>query len=192
MPCPARIERNISSRVVSRASPASTGRSSVRWIRSRCQRPRFALAGLRVSEVLKSNRGSVTSWKARLLAAIISRRCSAERYSNTAETVCATSSASATASSICPSRLRGSKRRITPSTAVRGDSADVGGQAVAAAPDGLDQLGIAAVLFHLAPEPADLVVDRAVEQVRLAALDHVEQPVAVEHLARVRQERDEQ
>src|SRR5690606_40892065 len=109
-----------------------------------------------------------------------------------AETVCATSSASATASSIWPSRLRGRTWRINPSAAVRGHTADVGGEAIAAAPHGLDQLGIAAVLFHLAPQPADLVVDRAVERVRLAALDHVEQPVAVEHLPRMRQERDEQ
>ena len=77
-------------------------------------------------------------------------------------------------------------------SAIGRDAADVGGEAVAAAPHGLDQLRIAAVDFHLAPQAADLVVDRAVEQVRLAALHHVEQAVAVEHLARMGQEGDEQ
>ena len=73
-----------------------------------------------------------------------------------------------------------------------GDPPDVGGKHVAAAPDGLDQLRVAAVGLDLAAQAADLVVDRAVEQVRLAALDHVEQAVAVEHLARVVEERHQQ
>ena len=38
---------------------------------------------------------------------------------------------------------------------------------------------IAAVDFHLAAQPADLVVDRAIEQVRLAALHHIEQAIAI-------------
>jgi hypothetical protein len=72
------------------------------------------------------------------------------------------------------------------------DAPDIGGQHVAAAPHGLDQGGIAAVGLDLAAQAADLVVDRAVEQVRLAALDHVEQPVAVEHLAGVLEEGGQQ
>jgi hypothetical protein len=105
--------------------------------------------------------------------------------------VCATSSASRpTAASARAGSSEGSGASAV--SCDRARAADVGGEAIAAAPHGLDQLGIAAVGFHLAPQAADLVVDRAVEQVRLAALDHVEQPVAVEHLARMAEERDEQ
>src|SRR5688572_5465494 len=182
----------MSSRAWSRLSPGCCGCSALRSTWRRCQRPRLALTELRVLARRKSKRASVASWNARLLAAIISRRCSAPRYCSTAEIVCATSSASATDSSICPSRLLGRKRRIGRSGAIGRGAANVGGEAVATAPYGLDQLRIAAVGFHLAAQAADLVVDRAVEQVRLAALDHVEQAVAVEHLARMVEERAQQ
>src|SRR5690606_37445402 len=69
---------------------------------------------------------------------------------------------------------------------------DFGSQAVAAAPDRLDQLGIATVLFDLAAQAADLIVDRAIEQMRLTPLHHVEQTVAIEHLTRMSEEGDEQ
>jgi hypothetical protein len=62
-----------------------------------------------------------------------------------------------------------------------GHAAHIGGQHVAAAPHGLDDLRIAAVHLDLAAQAADLIVHRAVEEMRLAPLHHVEQAVAVEH-----------
>ena len=41
---------------------------------------------------------------------------------------------------------------------------DFGGERIAAAPDGLDQLGVLGIGLDLPAQPADLVVDRAVER----------------------------
>src|SRR5690606_9578510 len=78
------------------------------------------------------------------------------------------------------------------SVAVGRDAAHVGGKAITPAPHRLDELGIAAVGLYLSPQAAHLVVHRAIEQMRLAPLDHVQQPVTVEHLAGVGEESDQQ
>ena len=59
---------------------------------------------------------------------------------------------------------------------------NIGGEPVPAPAHRLDQLRIAAVGFDFAAQPADLIVDRPVEQMRFAPLHHIEQSIAVEHL----------
>ena len=68
----------------------------------------------------------------------------------------------------------------------------LGGERVAAAPDGLDQFGIARVGFDLLAQPADVIVDAALEGGELAALAEVEQLVAGEHALRVGDEGEQE
>ena len=69
---------------------------------------------------------------------------------------------------------------------------DVGCETVAAAPVRLDQGRLLRVALDLAPQPADLVVDAAVEHVGGAPAGQIEQLVAAQHHARMVEERAEQ
>src|SRR5206468_8942067 len=70
---------------------------------------------------------------------------------------CAASRAAAITKAICPIRLLGRKRF----TQRRSQPLHLGRKHVAAAPDGLDQLGIGGIGLDLLPEAADMIVDAA-------------------------------
>src|SRR5690606_35375700 len=65
------------------------------------------------------------------------------------------------------------------------DPAHISSEAVAAAPDRLNQARIAAVDLDLAAQAADLIVHGAIEQMGLPPLHHVQKPIPVQHLARM-------
>src|SRR4051812_39957201 len=104
---------------------------------------------------------------------------------------CATNSAIAISSAICPEKLRGQSRmRFTPP--IPSQARDFGRERIAAAPYRLDQLGALGISLDLAAQAADLIVDRTVERGGFAALGEIEQLVAGQHLARARHQRVEQ
>ena len=74
----------------------------------------------------------------------------------------------------------------------RGDAGHTRCKTIAATAHCLNELGIARVRLDLAPQPADLIVDRAIKQMRGAPLHKIEQQIAIHHLLRIVEQRTQQ
>ena len=68
---------------------------------------------------------------------------------------------------------------------------DGGGQHVAAAADGFDELGVPAVILQFAAQAGDGDVDRAIERTGLAAAQEVKKHIPRQHAAGAVQQSDQ-